>query len=125
MILVQLQKDIHIAMKKEVKDYYNKAPKESLARLKKLEDIIDSLLKDYELVLSYGVPTFVYQDKKIVGIGGYKEFVSLYPLGHALIDKYKAELKDFNTSRGAIQFPHSKPLPAVLINKIVQDRINS
>ena len=110
-------------MKKDLKDYYSKVPKESLVRLKELETIIGNVLKSYELVLSYGVPTFVQNSKKIVGIGGYKEFVSLYPLGHELIEKHSQELKNYKTSKGAIQFPHNTPLPKYTIKNIVLDRI--
>lgn len=110
-------------MQNEVKSYYANVPKESLLKLKELEAIIGSLLKDYQIILSYGVPTFVFEGKKIVGIAGYKEFVSLYPLGHELIKKYQLELKNYKTSKGAIQFPLDQPLPKQVIIKIVKDRI--
>jgi uncharacterized protein YdhG (YjbR/CyaY superfamily) len=110
-------------MQNEVKSYYTKAPKESLIKLKELEAIIGSVLKDYQIVLSYGVPTFVFEGKKIAGIAGYKEFVSLYPLGHELIEKYQNDLKNYKTSSGAIQFPLDQPLPKEIINNIIRDRI--
>lgn len=111
-------------MQDEVKSYYTKLTKESLAKLKELEAIIGSVLDGYQVVLSYGVPTFVFEGKKIVGVAGYKEFVSLYPLGHVLIKKYTKELQNYETSSGAIRFPINKPLPKTLIAKIVKDRLD-
>lgn len=110
-------------MQKEVKSYYANLPKESLTKLEELEDIIGSVIHDYQVVLSYGVPTFVFEGKKIAGVAGYKEFVSLYPLGHVLIEKYKKELQNYETSSGAIRFRIDKPLPKEIITRIILDRI--
>jgi uncharacterized protein YdhG (YjbR/CyaY superfamily) len=110
-------------MKDEIKNYYSSRPKEALPKLKELEGIIGSILKNYEVILDYGVPTFVFEDKKIVAVGSYKEFVSLYPLGRELINKYKNEMKQYTTRASTVQFPLDKPLPKELITKIVKDRL--
>jgi len=108
-------------MNADVKNYYSKIPKESLLRIVELESIIKSIVGDYELKISYGVPTVVRNGRTILHFGAYKEFISIYPLGHILIEKYQNELKDYKTSRGTIQFQNNKAFPVELIKKIIKD----
>jgi uncharacterized protein YdhG (YjbR/CyaY superfamily) len=41
----------------------------------------------------------------------------------SLIDKLKDELKTYRTSKGTLQFPQDKPLPAALLKKMVKMRV--
>ena len=47
---------------------------------------------------------------------------SLFPTA-AVIEAFKKELKGFSTSKGTIQFPTDKPLPAALVKKLVKARV--
>ena len=108
-------------MNVDVKNYYNKIPKESLSRIAELESIIKSVVGDYELTMRYGVPTVLKDGHTILHFGAYKEFISIYPLGHVLIEKYESELKDYKTSRGTIQFQNNQALPKEIIKNIIKD----
>lgn len=110
-------------MNKELQNYYSNIPKSSKAQLESLRKIIVDLLPSSSEVIHYGIPTFVIDSKNIVGIGGWNNFVSLYPYGSALITKFKNDLKSLKTTKGAIQFKLDKPLPKGLIKKIVKDRL--
>ena len=65
----------------------------------------------------YGLPGFKYHGHPMLYIGAAKNHCALYgsvPVG------FKDALKDFKTSKGAIQFTPEKPLPAALVKDIVK-----
>ena len=110
-------------MNQEVSKYYSNIPKSSKAQLESLRKIISDLLPSSNEEIHYGIPTFVMDSKNIVGIGGWNNFVSIYPYGSALITKFKNDLKSLKTTKGAIQFELDTPLPEDLIKKIVASRL--
>jgi uncharacterized protein YdhG (YjbR/CyaY superfamily) len=112
-------------MNLKVKKYYSAVPQKSQAQLKKLRQIVLEELPNATEVISYGIPTFKIDGKSVVGIGGWSNFVSLYPYGSALIIKYKADLKPYSTSKGAIQFKLTEPLPKEIIKKIISDKLKN
>lgn len=72
-------------------------------------------------VISYGIPAFKHK-KVLVWYAGFSDHCSLFPTA-AVIDQLKDELKVYRRSKGTIHFPVDKPLPAVLLKKIVKARL--
>lgn len=73
--------------------------------------------------LSYGMPAFKQNGKALVAYAAFKNHCSLFPMSGAVIETLQDELKSYTTSKGTIQFPIGKPLPAALIKKVVRARI--
>ena len=44
-------------------------------------------------------------------------------MGGATVEKFKQDLKGFDTNKGTIRFTEEKPLPASLVRKIVKHRL--
>lgn len=72
--------------------------------------------------LSYGMPSFRYKGG-LVAYAAFKDHCSFFPMNASLIDTMKEELKGYRTSKGTLQFPVDKPLPAALVKKMVKARI--
>jgi uncharacterized protein YdhG (YjbR/CyaY superfamily) len=71
--------------------------------------------------ISYGIPAFKYNGV-LVWFAAFSDHCSLFPTA-AVIETFKNELKGFSISKGTIQFPTDKPLPAGLVKKMVKARI--
>lgn len=84
------------------------SPKNALART----------VDDY---LAAEIPAFKYKEV-LVWYAAFSDHCSLFPTV-AVIEKFKDELKPFRKSKGTIQFPIDKPLPASLIKKMVRARV--
>ena len=73
--------------------------------------------------INYGLAAFLIDGKPIVAIGAAAKHCSLFPMTGHTVEAFKGELKDFETSKGAIRFTPEKPLSAALVRKIVKARI--
>jgi uncharacterized protein YdhG (YjbR/CyaY superfamily) len=107
---------------KDIDDYLAGVPPSARTKLEKLRSVILSVVPDAEEVISYGMPAFKYHGM-LVGFAAWKNHVGFYPWNSRTAGEFKDELKGYNTSKGAIQFPLEKPIPVVLVKKIVKARM--
>src|SRR5437899_12893232 len=107
----------------DVDDYLARLPEDSRLALEKLRSTIKSVVPDSVEVISYQIPTFKYQGRMLVSYAAFSEHCSFFP-GSGPIEAHQSELRFYQTSKGTIRFPASKPLPAALVKKLVRTRIN-
>jgi uncharacterized protein YdhG (YjbR/CyaY superfamily) len=106
-----------------VEAYLEKAPEPARGTLKKIRAMIRAAApKGATEGISYGVPAFKYK-KPLAAYAAFKDHCSLFPMSGAVVEAMKDDLKDYVTSKGAIQFPLEKPLPMALVKKIVKARL--
>jgi uncharacterized protein YdhG (YjbR/CyaY superfamily) len=110
---------------KNVEAFIRASPKGTQAKLRELRGIIRALVPQAEEVISYRMPTYKLNGKPLVGFAGFKHHIGFYPMSGSFLDDYKEELRDYVTSKGAVQFPSAEPLPVALIKRLIRDRINS
>lgn len=109
------------ALAKDVDAYLAQVPEEGRATLEKLRKTIKAAAPRATEVISYQMPMYK-QNGMLVGFAAFKDHCSFFP-GAAVINAHKEELKRYDTSKGTIRFPASKPLPAALVKKLVKARI--
>jgi uncharacterized protein YdhG (YjbR/CyaY superfamily) len=106
---------------RDVDEYLAGVPKEARATLEKLRKTIKAAAPMATEVISYQMPMYKHQGM-LIGFAAFKDHCSIFP-GSAVMDAHKEELKRYDTSKGTIRFPASKPLPAALVKKLVKARI--
>src|SRR3979409_2555924 len=89
--------------------------------LEKLRKDIKAAAPKAEECISYGIPSFRLNGKLLVSYGAAAKHCAFYP--GSTLQAFKKEMKDYDTSKGTIRFPANKPLPAMLVRKIVEVRI--
>lgn len=104
-----------------IEDYISTIPEDRQAKLQQLYTTIKQLVPQATEKISYGMPTF-YLNGNLVHFANAKNHIGFYPTPSA-IEAFKNELKDFKTSKGAIQIPLDRELPVDLIKKIVLFRV--
>lgn len=105
-----------------IDDYIASFPQEVQVILEKLRQAIRQAAPDATEKISYQMPTF-YLNGNLVHFAAYKNHIGFYPAPSG-IGAFEAELSEYKTSKGAIQFPIDKPLPLALVKKIVAFRVD-
>jgi uncharacterized protein YdhG (YjbR/CyaY superfamily) len=108
---------------KEVDIHLSRIPEPQRSTLKVLRTTIQEVLPEAEEVISYGFPGYKLDGKIICGFDAFKQHCSFFPHSSLVIPALSKELAKFKTSKGAIQFPVDKPLPATLVRKLISTRI--
>ena len=72
--------------------------------------------------INYGMPTFNHNGP-LLGFAAAARHCALYPMNGSTVEAFQEDLKAYKTSKGTIQFPLDKPLPAALIRKLVKFRL--
>lgn len=114
--------DQHVAT--QIKTYLAEQPPKARAALRKMRAAIRSTARDAVDGFSYRMPVARLDGKVLVWYAGFKNHTSLFPIGDAIRHKHAADLEGYETSKGTVRFPLSKPLPVALVKRLVKARMD-
>ena len=104
-----------------VDEYIAAFPKEVQKILIQLRKKIKTAAPTAEEVISYQMPGYK-QNGMLVFFAAYEKHIGFYPTASG-IEKFKKEIKKYNWSKGAVQFPIDRKLPLGLVSKIVKYKV--
>lgn len=87
-------------------------------RLEKLNALLAETLPEATACISWAMPTYKHQ-RNIIHFAAFKKHIGLYP-GPEAIQVFASELAAYQTSKGAIRFPHHQSMPYNLIREIAR-----
>ncbi|WP_332664361.1 iron chaperone [Aeromicrobium sp.] len=106
-----------------VDEYLEAATYDVEPRLIETRRVIRAALPDAEETISYNIPAYKQDGVVVIQFAGYTEHTSLtfFPTA-ATFAHFAEELAPYRTSKSAIQFPLTEPLPVDLIDAITRFR---
>jgi uncharacterized protein YdhG (YjbR/CyaY superfamily) len=104
-----------------IDEYIQRFPGQIQALLEELRSTIRQVAPQAVEKISYQMPCF-YFNGNLVYFAAFKQHIGFYPTSGGIIP-FMEELKSFKSSKGAIQFPLDKPLPLMLVKRIVEYRV--
>lgn len=107
---------------KDVDEYLAAIPEKERIALEDLRKVIKDAAPMAKERISYRIPTYKYHGP-LVHFAAFKNHSSLIVVDKSLLETFKDELEGYKTSGATIRFSAEKPLPAVLVKKIVKARI--
>jgi uncharacterized protein YdhG (YjbR/CyaY superfamily) len=108
---------------KNVDEYLAGVPEPGRSTLERVRAVIRSAVPgEATEAISYHIPTFKYKGS-LLAYAAFSHHCSLFPMSMAVIRAFQKDLKPYHTSKGTLRFPLDKPLPAVLLRKLVKARI--
>jgi uncharacterized protein YdhG (YjbR/CyaY superfamily) len=96
-------------------------PPDIRSRLTGIRRAIRKAAPQAEETIKYRMPTFVLNGN-LVHFAGYDRHVGFYPTPSA-IAAFKKELDAYENAKGSVQFPHDRPIPLSLVEKITRFRV--
>lgn len=110
------------AAPKNIDEYLAGVPEPARGTLEKMRATIQSALPPAATeTISYGIPAFKLK-KTLVYFAAFAKHCSFFPTA-AIIEQFKGELAGYTISKGTVQFPVDKPMPAELVKKMVKARV--
>lgn len=107
----------------DIEAYIEACPQISRVAMLQIRETIRAEVPDAEERLSYQMPTF-FLHGVLAHYAAWKNHIGFYP-GSAAIEAMRAKLAGYRVSKGAIQFPLSKPMPRALIRQIIRLRVKA
>lgn len=101
--------------------YISRYDEDVQAILQEFRRVIKEEAPDATEKISYQMPTF-YLNGNLVHFAVQKNHIGFYPSPSG-VAAFKEELTEYKTSKGAIQFPLTKPIPYELVRRIVRFRV--
>lgn len=106
---------------KNIDEYIVDFPEIAKQKLEEIRRIITLAAPTAEETISYNMPAF-----KLNGIlayfAAYKNHIGFYPTGSGIAN-FEDRFANYKYSKGAVQFPLDKNLPADLITEIIKFRV--
>jgi uncharacterized protein YdhG (YjbR/CyaY superfamily) len=119
---VRATKPVPKSTPRDIDQYLARVPEPARSTLTKLRAMIHSAAPEAAETISYRIPAFRYKGRLLLWFAAFSSHCSLFPTA-AVIEAFSKELKGYHISKGTIQFPVDKALPATLVKKLVKARI--
>jgi len=106
-----------------IEEYIAEQPEDVQVILKKVHETIRAIAPDATEKIAWRMPSF-WQGEYLIHFAAFKKHLGIFP---GVIDNipFKERFKGYATSKGAIQFPYSKPIDYQLIADIVAWRVET
>ena len=95
-----------------IEEYINDAEKDQQPMLKEI----------YQLIKEMVPPETFHLTENLVHFGAMKKHLGFYPTPSAM-EEFQEQLKEYKTSKGALQIPYTQELPRNLIKEMVRFRL--
>lgn len=101
--------------------YIAAAPEAVQPLLHEMRALIRAAAPEARERIAWGMPTYTGRHN-LVHFAAHKAHMGFYP-GAEAMERFQPSLAEYQTSKGAVQFPYSRPLPKDLITTIVKFRV--
>ena len=91
--------------------------------LKRLRAAIKKAAPGITERISYRIPTFDLDGKRLLYIAAFKNHVGLYPVTAGMIAKHGKAIAKYRAGKGTLRFPLDKAMPTALVAKLAKVRV--
>ena len=101
-----------------VDDYVDAQSPSARDALMRVRAAILTAVPDAEESISYNMPTYKLEGKRVIYFAAWKAHFSLYAATSSVVNRLRGELKPYCIRKGTIRFPFDRDVPVGLIEQI-------
>jgi uncharacterized protein YdhG (YjbR/CyaY superfamily) len=105
-----------------IDQYLARLPEPTRGALEKLREAIRAAAPTATETISYQLAAFRHEGM-LVAFGAATSHCGFYVMSGTVLEGFRDELSDYQTSKGTIRFTPGRPLPRALVKRIVRARI--
>lgn len=105
-----------------IDEYITAFPERIQIILEELRSTIKSVAPDAKEKISYQIPAFELNGRRLIYFAAWKRHISIYPIP-AGTEEFEQKISQFADGKGTLKFPLDKPLPLELIAEMVKFRV--
>ncbi len=107
-----------------VSAYIASQPKAAQVTLRRVRSVLRRALPRAREVISYGIPAYELQGRRVLYFAGWKQHYSLYPVTTRLIVALGDALAPYEyNGKGTLRLPLHEPVPVRLLARIAKFRV--
>jgi uncharacterized protein YdhG (YjbR/CyaY superfamily) len=108
----------------DVDAYLNglEAPKRET--LETLRRTILEIIPQAQQVISYSIPAFTVEGRRVAGFAAFKAHLSYVPFSGSVLAELTDELAGYTMTKSALHFAVDRPLPKVLVERLIEVRLD-
>jgi uncharacterized protein YdhG (YjbR/CyaY superfamily) len=107
----------------QIREYFSALPPAQRKILKGMREAMRASAPKAEESFSYGIPGFRLDGRPLIWYAAWKNHVSMYPIGPALVRAHAPGLKNYESSKGTIKFPVDAPPSAAVVKRLMKARM--
>ena len=112
-----------MAKQSTIDGYLKGLPAARRKALQILRANIRAIIPNAEECISYRMPAYRINGVVVAGYLATKDGCSYYPFSGSTLRALASELAGYSQTKGALHFSSEKPLPVVLLRKLIKTRI--
>ena len=107
----------------EVDAYLRGVEEPKRSTLEALRRSILEIVPHAEQVISYRVPAFRVDGRIVAGFAAFKDHLSYLPFSGSVLPQLADQLVGYTMTKSSLHFPVDRPLPKVLVRKLIAARL--
>jgi uncharacterized protein YdhG (YjbR/CyaY superfamily) len=112
-----------IAATASVRAYVAAMPPEVRAAVERLRAVIRAAAPKAVESRSYGIIGYKLDGRAFIYCGGFTRHVAMYPITAGMRRDHGDAIAPFAASKGTLKFPLDRPLPVMLIKRLLKTRL--
>ena len=104
-------------------EYLAAIPEPQKSELERVRRVVRRAVPNAEEATSYGMPTFRYRKRPLLGFKASKNHLSVFPFSPGAIEAAWGSLAGFELSKGTVRFTAEKPIPGPALEELLRFRV--